>query len=75
MLFYLTRNVVPCAVEEALISLDIRTQPCVLTKPSSPGSAILPCGSYGICQEIHKGQFFYTACRCIGGQCCVSFSM
>ncbi|ODM99932.1 Transmembrane protein [Orchesella cincta] len=62
-------NVVPCAVEEALLSLDIRTQPCVLTKPttSQSESSIMPCGPYGVCQEIHKGQFFYTACRCIGG--------
>ncbi|CAG7690930.1 unnamed protein product [Allacma fusca] len=64
---FLEGKKVPCYVEEVLVSLDVRTQPCVLTKQSSPGSPIYPCGQYGLCQEVHKGQFFYTACHCIGG--------
>ncbi|GFG39492.1 hypothetical protein Cfor_00487 [Coptotermes formosanus] len=48
-----------CRVQEVMVSLDIRTQPCVFAGE--------PCGPKGICQETHKGLHFFTSCTCLGG--------
>ncbi|KAJ9580903.1 hypothetical protein L9F63_023918, partial [Diploptera punctata] len=52
-------SIVPCLVQEVMVSLDIRTQPCVFAGE--------PCGMKGICQETHKGLHFFTSCTCLGG--------
>ncbi|KAK7082689.1 Protein of unknown function (DUF3522) [Halocaridina rubra] len=43
-----------------MVSLDVRTQPCVYS-----GEA--PCGDHGLCQETHRGMFFFTSCMCTEG--------
>ncbi|MPD00150.1 Transmembrane protein 8B [Portunus trituberculatus] len=45
----------PCIIEQAMVSLDVRTQPCVFAGES-------PCGPHGLCQETHRGMFFFTSC-------------
>ncbi|KDR17993.1 hypothetical protein L798_07174, partial [Zootermopsis nevadensis] len=52
-------SIVPCLIQEIMLSLDIRTQPCVFAGE--------PCGPKGICQETHKGLHFFTSCTCLGG--------
>jgi hypothetical protein len=59
-LFFICSSVVPCVIREVMVSLDIRTQPCVFAGE--------PCGLRGICQETHKGLHFFTSCTCLGGQ-------
>lgn len=49
----------PCLTNELMVSLNIRTQPCVFTGH--------PCGVKGVCQESHKGLHFFTSCACLGG--------
>ncbi|XP_020709413.2 post-GPI attachment to proteins factor 6-like isoform X2 [Athalia rosae] len=51
---------VPCAMEEILVSIDIKTRQCVF-----PGSN--PCGRHGVCQETRRGLLYYTSCNCFGG--------
>ncbi|XP_069945132.1 post-GPI attachment to proteins factor 6-like isoform X1 [Cherax quadricarinatus] len=50
----------PCIVDQVMVSIDIRTQPCVFTGEN-------PCGSHGLCQETHRGMFFFTSCVCSAG--------
>ncbi|XP_063843787.1 uncharacterized protein LOC135090714 isoform X1 [Scylla paramamosain] len=50
----------PCIIEQAMVSLDVRTQPCVFAGES-------PCGPHGLCQETHRGMFFFTSCMCTEG--------
>ena len=38
-----------------MVSVDVRTQPCVY-------SGDKPCGDHGLCQESHSGMFFFTSC-------------
>jgi len=60
VLIIICSSVEPCHVQEVMVSLDIRTQPCVFAGE--------PCGPKGICQETHKGLHFFTSCTCLGGQ-------
>ncbi|XP_042228879.1 transmembrane protein 8B-like isoform X2 [Homarus americanus] len=50
----------PCIRDQVLVSIDIRTQPCVFAGES-------PCGNNGLCQETHRGMFFFTSCVCTAG--------
>ncbi|ROT80497.1 transmembrane protein 8B isoform X2 [Penaeus vannamei] len=50
----------PCKINQVMVSVDIRTQPCVFTGEQ-------PCGGHGLCQETHRGMFFFTSCICTAG--------
>lgn len=50
----------PCIIDQAMVSVDIRTQPCVYAGEQ-------PCGEHGLCQETHRGMFFFTSCVCKAG--------
>ncbi|XP_058788865.1 post-GPI attachment to proteins factor 6-like isoform X3 [Phymastichus coffea] len=51
---------VHCEMEEILLSLSVKLQACIFKGRQS-------CGQYGVCQEIQKGLFIYTACECFAG--------
>ncbi|KAK3885702.1 hypothetical protein Pcinc_010089 [Petrolisthes cinctipes] len=57
---YQNGQVSGCMVSQAMVSLDVRTQPCVFAGDS-------PCGQHGLCQEAHRGMFFFTSCVCREG--------
>ncbi|XP_076039876.1 post-GPI attachment to proteins factor 6 isoform X2 [Oratosquilla oratoria] len=50
----------PCLQSQVMVSVDVRTQPCVYEGEH-------PCGEHGLCQETHRGQFFFTSCVCTEG--------
>ncbi|XP_066997236.1 post-GPI attachment to proteins factor 6 isoform X2 [Anabrus simplex] len=56
---YANGSAKPCMVNEVMVSLNIRTQPCLFAGE--------PCGLKGVCQESHKGLHFFTSCACLGG--------
>ncbi|CAL4073668.1 unnamed protein product [Meganyctiphanes norvegica] len=51
---------VSCAHDQVLVSVDVRTVPCVY-------GGERPCGDHGSCQETHHGMFFFTTCLCHEG--------
>ncbi|GAB6026616.1 hypothetical protein CHUAL_013023 [Chamberlinius hualienensis] len=50
---------VVCRFELLMVYLNIRLQPCF-----DEGSS---CGNHGTCEESHRGQFFFSTCKCSGG--------
>ncbi|XP_071520688.1 post-GPI attachment to proteins factor 6-like isoform X2 [Panulirus ornatus] len=57
---YYNGHKTPCIIDQVMVSIDIRTQPCVFAGDS-------PCGTHGLCQETHRGMFFFTSCVCTAG--------
>lgn len=52
-------SVVPCHFDLLMVYLNIRVQPCLFEGT--------PCANRGVCEENHRGQFFFSTCRCVGG--------
>ncbi|RXG61843.1 Transmembrane protein 8B [Armadillidium vulgare] len=50
----------PCIISHVMVSIDVRTQPCVYAGEE-------PCGTHGVCQETHRGMFFFSSCICQEG--------
>ncbi|XP_071439145.1 post-GPI attachment to proteins factor 6 [Hetaerina americana] len=56
---FINGSTVPCGLKDILVKFNIQVHRCVF-----PFEA---CGSYGICQETHKGLHYFTSCFCLGG--------
>ncbi|KAG1674326.1 Post-GPI attachment to proteins factor 6 [Nymphon striatum] len=48
-----------CGTDQISLELRIRLQPCIFENQ--------PCGEHGYCVENHRGQFFFSSCKCVGG--------
>lgn len=60
LFFFISSEITPCVISHVMVSIDVRTQPCV-----DVGEA--PCSNHGICQETHRGMFFFSSCICHHG--------
>lgn len=52
-------NASSCSNQRSSVYLDVRVQPCVYDNHD--------CGAQGVCEKNHRGQFFFSYCRCLGG--------